>query len=48
VDSTASGEFVQAYGTHHGRGRDPNDLINAGGLLPNDRPNIFRISTQAW
>ncbi|HKW02569.1 MAG TPA: TonB-dependent receptor [Vicinamibacterales bacterium] len=24
-------------------GQDPNDLINAIGLLPNDRPNIFRI-----
>jgi hypothetical protein len=24
-------------------GRDPNDLSNARGLLPNDRPNIFRV-----
>ena len=24
-------------------GRDPNDLTNARGLLPNDRPNIFRV-----
>ena len=24
-------------------GRDPNDLTNATGLLPNDRPNIFRL-----
>jgi hypothetical protein len=24
-------------------GRDPNDLTNARGLLPNDRPNIFRF-----
>jgi hypothetical protein len=24
-------------------GRDPNDLINTRGLLPNDRPNIFRL-----
>ena len=26
-------------------GRDPNDLTNARGLLPNDRPHIFRIMT---
>jgi hypothetical protein len=26
-----------------GFGRDPNDLTNARGLLPNDRPHIFRI-----
>ena len=25
-------------------GRDPNDLINARGRLPNDRPHIFRVS----
>ena len=24
-------------------GRDPNDLTNAAGLLPNDRPHIFRL-----
>jgi TonB dependent receptor-like, beta-barrel/Carboxypeptidase regulatory-like domain len=24
-------------------GRDPNDLTNAAGLLPNDRPHIFRM-----
>jgi TonB-dependent receptor-like protein/carboxypeptidase family protein len=24
-------------------GRDPNDLTNAGGRLPNDRPHMFRI-----
>ncbi len=24
-------------------GRDPNDLTNAGGRLPNDRPHIFRV-----
>jgi hypothetical protein len=24
-------------------GRDPNDLTNATGLLPNDRPHIFRV-----
>jgi len=24
-------------------GRDPNDLTNARGLLPNDRPNVFRF-----
>ena len=24
-------------------GRDPNDLTNAGGRLPNDRPHAFRV-----
>ena len=24
-------------------GRDPNDLTNARGLLPNDRPHVFRV-----
>ena len=24
-------------------GRDPNDLTNAGGRMPNDRPHIFRV-----
>ena len=26
-------------------GRDPNDLTNTRGLLPNDRPHIFRVMT---
>jgi hypothetical protein len=26
-------------------GRDPNDLTNAGGRLPNDRPHVFRVMT---
>jgi hypothetical protein len=28
-------------------GQDPNDLTNAGGPLPNDRPNVFRIMGKA-
>ena len=26
-------------------GRDPNDLLNARGRLPNDRPHVFRVMT---
>jgi hypothetical protein len=26
-------------------GRDPNDLFNANGRLPNDRPHMFRVMT---
>jgi TonB dependent receptor/Carboxypeptidase regulatory-like domain len=26
-------------------GRDPNDLLNANGRLPNDRPHVFRVMT---
>ena len=28
-------------------GRDPNDLTNAGGRLPNDRPHVFRAMASA-
>jgi hypothetical protein len=43
--ATAAGPQVSTIGPPNPItfGRDPNDLINARGLLPNDRPHIFRV-----
>jgi Carboxypeptidase regulatory-like domain len=50
--TTAAGAQVATVGSPPGLfappvtfGRDPNDLTNAGGRLPNDRPHIFRVMT---
>jgi hypothetical protein len=47
--TTAAGPQVSTVGAPPGAfsppitfGRDPNDLTNAGGRLPNDRPHMFR------
>jgi hypothetical protein len=47
--TTAAGPQVSTVGAPPGSfsppitfGRDPNDLTNAGGRLPNDRPHMFR------
>jgi hypothetical protein len=43
--ATAAGPQVSTIGPPNPLtfGRDPNDLTNARGLLPNDRPHMFRI-----
>jgi hypothetical protein len=43
--ATAAGPQVSTIGPPNPLtfGRDPNDLTNARGLLPNDRPHIFRV-----
>jgi hypothetical protein len=50
--TTAAGAQVATVGSPPGLfaspvtfGRDPNDLTNADGRLPNDRPHIFRVMT---
>ena len=50
--TTAAGPQVATVGSPPGMfaspvtfGRDPNDLTNADGRLPNDRPHIFRVMT---
>jgi hypothetical protein len=50
--TTAAGAQVATVGSPPGLfappvtfGRDPNDLTNADGRLPNDRPQIFRVMT---
>ena len=50
--TTAAGAQVATVGSPPGFfappvtfGRDPNDLTNADGRLPNDRPHIFRVMT---
>jgi TonB dependent receptor-like, beta-barrel/Carboxypeptidase regulatory-like domain len=50
--TTAAGAQVATVGSPPGLfaapvtfGRDPNDLTNAEGRLPNDRPHIFRVMT---
>lgn len=46
--TTASGEQVSTVGVPPILfGRDRNDLTNAIGLLPNDRPHVFRLSGSA-
>jgi hypothetical protein len=49
--TTAAGPQVSTVGAPPGSfsppitfGRDPNDLTNAGGRLPNDRPHMFRAT----
>ena len=42
--TTAAGEQVSTVGSPPITfGRDPNDLTNARGRLPNDRPHVFRM-----
>src|SRR5206468_5406089 len=48
--TTAGGPQVSTVGAPPGSfspgitfGRDPNDLTNASGRLPNDRPHMFRV-----
>jgi hypothetical protein len=52
--TTAAGAQVSTVGAPPGSfappvtfGRDPNDLTNAGGRLPNDRPHLFRAMGSA-
>jgi hypothetical protein len=40
--TTAAGSQTSSIGTTT-FGRDPNDLTNARGRLPNDRPHVFRL-----
>jgi hypothetical protein len=42
IDSTGGQSSTIAGGSVYGR--DPNDLTNARGRLPNDRPHIFRLT----
>jgi len=37
------GQFSSTFGNAVTFGRDPNTLTNATGLLPNDRPHVFRV-----
>jgi hypothetical protein len=43
--TTAAGEQTNTTGPGGVFGRDPNDLTNARGRLPNDRPHVLRAMT---
>ena len=45
--AVASGEQASTIGPGRTFGRDPNDLTNAWGRLPNDRPHILRVMGSA-
>jgi hypothetical protein len=41
--ATAAGSQISTVAPRETFGRDPNNLTNASGRLPNDRPHVFRV-----
>ena len=41
--TTAAGSQISTVAPRETFGRDPNNLTNASGRLPNDRPHVFRV-----